>query len=483
MAPGGDPPATLDPSDWREFEQIFHRHVNSLVSDLQNLREGPVWRPPQPGAKPSAAPWQGVDLATMCDEVVALLPYGTGNRHPRFFGWVHGAGTPAGVIAEASAAALNANCGGRDHIATYIERQVVAWFAEVIGLPETSGGLLLSGTSMANLVALAAARERATGGAARRDGLRDGPALVVYGSAGAHVSLRKAVELLGLGRRSLRIVPVTPSGAMRSEALAEAIAADRDAGALPMAIVATAGTASVGAVDPIAEVADIAARTGTWFHVDGAFGALARLDPGLAPLVAGIERADSIALDFHKWLHVPYDAGCVLVRDAAALPAAFAADADYLATGLALAGGAPWFTDLGPELSRGFRALKVWFTVRHFGLTRLGASIARTCALARRMAAAVETLPGARLLVPVGLNIVCFRFEPGHLDPSAWDDFNADVVATLQERGLAAPSTTRVAGQLAIRAAVLNHRTTEADIDGFVADAARVAAELAARSR
>ncbi|MEX2650788.1 MAG: pyridoxal-dependent decarboxylase, partial [Alphaproteobacteria bacterium] len=285
----------------------------------------------------------------------------------------------------------------------------------------------------------------------------------------------KAVELLGLGAASLRAIATDEAGAMVPEALRETIERDRVAGFMPMAVVATAGSASTGAIDPLARVADVAERAGLWLHVDGAFGALARLDRDLAPLMDGIERAHSIAFDFHKWLHVPYDAGCVLVRDGACLPDVFATHADYLEAGRALAGGAPWFGDLGPELSRGFRALKVWFTLRHFGLDRLGRSIAHNCALARHLARRIKSEPGARLLAPVALNIVCFRFEPPGRDETTLDRLTEDVVAALQAGGLAAPSTTRIGGRLAIRAAILNHRTTEADIDAFFDDAARLA--------
>jgi glutamate/tyrosine decarboxylase-like PLP-dependent enzyme len=251
---------------------------------------------------------------------------------------------------------------------------------------------------------------------------------------------------------------------MRLEALEAALAEDRAAGLRPFLVVGTAGTVDIGAVDDLAGLADLAERHQLWFHVDGAFGALAILAPGLAPLLAGLERADSLAFDFHKWAQVPYDAGFLLVRDGRQHQAAFASPAAYLQReSRGLAAGSPWPCDFGPDLSRGFRALKTWFTLKTYGLKKLGDMIEGTCALARRLEARVQSEPDLELMAPVALNIVCFRHRGK--DPDA---LNARIVASVQESGLAAPSTTRLRGNLVIRAAIVNHRTRASDIDALV---------------
>ncbi|MSP82745.1 MAG: cytochrome D ubiquinol oxidase subunit I [Alphaproteobacteria bacterium] len=478
----GDPDLpTLDPEDWDAYARSWHAQVDALIAHLRVRSAGPVWRPVPDALKRWAsapAPLEGVGIDAALREVrERLLPFATGNAHPRFFGWVHGSGTVGGAIAEMTAAALNANVGGRDHGAVYLERQVVGWFRDLFGLPQAAGGLLLSGTSMGNLVALALARNRGSGHDVRDEGVGQGPRAMVYASTQAHDSVRKAVEFLGLGRRSLGSVAVDGDFRLDTSALGRRIEADRTAGLRPIAVVATAGSVNTGAIDDLAAVADLCSRHGLWFHVDGAFGALIALVPDLRSRLTAIERADSIAFDFHKWLHVPYDAGCLLVRDGSALAESFATVAAYLGTGDALAGGAPWFADLGPELSRGFRALKVWITIKEHGLARLGAKIAENCAQARHLADRIAATPGLELLAPVGLNIVCFRACPPGKDAADLDRLNLHIVATLQERGLAAPSTTRVGEATAIRVNLTNHRTRRADLDALVVDILAIAAE------
>jgi aromatic-L-amino-acid decarboxylase len=470
---------SLDPRDWDAFAELWHAEVDALVGYLRRRPTEPVWRPVPEAVKAwtrAPAPQEGIGAEAAWRELATMiLPYATGNAHPRFWGWVHGAGTAGGILAETAAAAMNANCGGRDHAAIYVERQVVGWFRDLFGLPSGAGGLMLSGTSMATLAALAVARNRGSGHDVREDGVGDGPRAMVYASAESHASVRKAVELLGLGRRSLGLVPVDRAFRMDVASLERRVREDRAAGARPIAVVATAGTVNTGAIDELAAIADLCAGEGLWLHVDGAFGALIALSPSLRPRLAGIERADSIAFDFHKWLHAPYDAGCLLVRDGTALQETFATGAAYLGTGEALAGGAPWFSDLGPELSRGFRALKVWFTIKEHGLARLGETIEDNCRQAAYLAERVAATPGLELLAPATLNIVCFRAHPpGAADIDA---LNLRIVASLQRRGLAAPSTTRILGAIAIRVNLTNHRTTLADLDALIAHVRALAAE------
>jgi glutamate/tyrosine decarboxylase-like PLP-dependent enzyme len=290
--------------------------------------------------------------------------------------------------------------------------------------------------------------------------------LTAYAGAGVHDSVAKALRAAGLGEDALRLVPVDERFAVDLGALRERIAADRAAGARPFLVIATAGSVDVGAFDPLGALADLCAAEGLWLHVDGAFGALAVASPAHARLVAGIERADSLAFDAHKWLHAPYSVGCVLFRDEGAHRAAFASNPEYLARAdRGTAAGAPWFTDYGLELSREFRALKVWFTLRHFGIERLGASIARTCALATALGEHVERAADLELLAPVMLNIVCFRYLRPDLDEAELDRQNEAIAITVQESGVAVTSTTRIGGRLALRACIVNHRTDELDLD------------------
>jgi len=322
--------------------------------------------------------------------------------------------------------------------------------------------VLLTGSSMANFIAVLCARYKALGAEARANGI--GPAkLTAYASAGVHRCVPGALDMAGLGINALRKIPVDKDFRMDLAALKAAIAKDRAAGFTPFLIVGTAGSVDVGAFDDLNALAEIARAENSWFHVDAAFGALAALSPAHAPLLAGIEQADSVAFDFHKWAQVTYDAGCVLVRDPDVQFQTFAQKTSYLAAGKrGLAGGEPWPCDLGPDLSRGFRALKVWMTLSAYGSEQLGGVVATTCALAQHLAARITASNRLELLAPVKLNIVCFAV-------TGYDGAQTEaLVADLQEAGLFAPSTTTIDGRMAIRAAIVNHRTEQADIDALV---------------
>jgi len=308
----------------------------------------------------------------------------------------------------------------------------------------------------------------------RARGVGDGPRLAAYASTATHSCIRRAMEMSGLGSDALRVLPMDPAGRMDLAALARAVDQDRRAGLRPFLVVGTAGTVDIGAIDPLAELAAFARAAGLWFHVDGAYGALAAFAPGLAPRLEGIQRADSIAMDFHKWGQVPYDAGYLLVRDGDLQQRTFASPAAYLGRERrGLAAGSPWPCDLGPDLSRGFRALKTWFTLKVYGTDRLGAVIEHTCALAQYLKARVEATPALELMAPVNLNIVCFRLRGP--DPDA---LNRRVVADLHESGLVAPSTTTLGGHLVIRAAIVNHRTRAEDLDTLVEAVLRLGGNL-----
>jgi aromatic-L-amino-acid decarboxylase len=378
---------------------------------------------------------------------------------------VHGGGSAVGMLAEMLAAGLNANLGGRDHIPIEVERQVVEWTRAMFGFPQGASGIFVTGTSMANLLAVLVARTAALGQPARQHGIGEGGALLTaYTSKAAHGCISRAMDIAGLGRDALRTVATDPCHRLDVADLREQIAADRAAGLNPFLVVASAGTVDIGAIDDLVALSTLCREEKLWFHVDGAYGALGILSPAIAPCLAGIEQADSIALDFHKWGQVPYDAGFLLVRDGRQHRDAFAAPAAYLRRETrGLAAGSSWPCDLGPDLSRGFRALKTWFTLKTFGTDRLGAVIARTCALARYLEARILAEPRLELLAPVQLNIVCFRYRAADAN-----QVNGDIVIDIQESGIAAPSTTILDEQLAIRAAIVNHRTDTVDIDALI---------------
>ncbi|HCA26717.1 MAG TPA: cytochrome D ubiquinol oxidase subunit I [Betaproteobacteria bacterium] len=460
---------TLDPSDWKDLRAQGHRMLDDMLDYLEHIRERPVWQPIPQDVRTlfqQPLPKEPTDLATVHETFMQdILPFAVGNTHPGFMGWVHGGGTPVGMLAEMLAAGLNANLGGRDQMPIEVERQLVQWVRELFGFPETATGLFVTGTSMANLMSVLVARTAAMGVAVRHKGVGAGDKrLIAYTSAGAHGCIAQAMDLSGLGIDALRIVSTDDQHRMDAAALERTIAADWSAGLTPFFIAGTVGTVDVGAIDNLGALADIAHREGIWFHVDGAYGALAVLAPDIAPRLEGIERADSIAFDFHKWGQVPYDAGFILVRDGALHHATFASPAAYLRRETrGMAAGSPWPCDFGPDLSRGFRALKTWFTIKVYGAEKLGQVISDACALARHMGRRIEATPLLELLAPVSLNIVCFRYRSEDSDR-----VNADIVTALQESGIVAPSTTTINGRLAIRAAIVNHRTDARDIDALL---------------
>ncbi len=457
---------SLDPADWTMLRQLGHRMLDDAFDQLQGLRNGLVWQS-MPALRReefrAPLPRDGAPAEAVYEAYLHLIaPYATGNRHPGFFGWVHGGGTPVGMLAEMLAGGLNANLGGRDHAPILCERQVIAWAAEMLGFPPDASGVLVTGTSVANLMAVLVARTAALGPAAREAGVA-ASRLVAYAAPAVHGCVGRAFDMAGLGRQALRLVACDGGSGLDPARLRAAIAQDRRDGHLPFMVVGTAGTVDTGALDDLAALAELCREEALWFHVDAAYGALAMLSVRLRPLLAGIEQAHSVAFDFHKWAQVPYDAGCLMVRDAAAHRAAFAQPASYLARSTrGLAAGDPWPCDLGPDLSRGFRALKVWMTLRHYGADRIGRTIEHTCALARHLAARIESEPGLELSAPVTLNIVCFRCTG--LDDGA----HAELAADIQESGVAAPSTTSIAGRTVLRAAIVNHRTEARDVDALV---------------
>jgi glutamate/tyrosine decarboxylase-like PLP-dependent enzyme len=460
---------TLDPENWSELRALGHRMLDDMLDRMARLRERPVWTKLPDEVRASFTeklPTQATPLDDVYrDFQKRIEPYSSGNTHPRFMGWVQGGGTAIGALAEMLAAGMNANCGGRDHAAIEVERQIARWSAELFGFPESASGIFVTGTSMANFVALRVACTAALGAASRREGIAAaGQKLTAYVSTAAHGCIRQAMELAGLGSAALRLIPTDSAHRIDLGALRAAIAQDRAAGAAPFFLVGNAGTVDTGAIDDLDALASVARDENLWFHIDGALGGLAMLSSELRPRFNGVARADSIAFDFHKFGQIPYDAGFILVRDSEKHRAAFATPAAYLRReARGLAGGSPWPCDFGPDLSRGFRALKTWFTLKAYGGERIGAEIARSCELARYLERRIITESRLELLSPASLNIVCFRYRGKDADK-----LNAEIVAELHERGIAAPSTTTIGGQLAIRACLINHRIQPEDIDALL---------------
>ncbi|KAA5540551.1 aminotransferase class V-fold PLP-dependent enzyme [Roseiconus nitratireducens] len=480
------PETSLDPTDWQDFQSLCESELSALISHLSGATDRVAWRAVPEDVKRSLAeplPMEPQGPRQACESIRKnILPWTLGNTHPRFFGWVHGSGTPGGMLAEMYAAAINANLGGREHAPVYVERTVIDWCRQIFSFPDSASGLLLSGTSMANLVALAVARQHHAPIDIREEGVAALPQpMIAYTSAEAHCSVAKAMETLGLGRRNLRRIATNQNLQIDLDSLRQTIKTDRARGLLPFCVIGSAGTVNSAAIDDLAALANLCEQEQLWFHVDGAFGALAMLSEIEQPKLRGIERADSLAFDFHKWMHVPYDAGCLLVRDGEKHRQAFNTQANYLAEGLAASAGAPWYCEFGPELSRGFRALKVWFTIKEHGLRRLGRKIGDNCRQARYLAQQIESSPSLELLAPVQLNIVCFRYKPPGFPTSQLDRLNIELVAAIQSSGVAVPSSTRINERVAVRVNLTNHRTRKEDLLEFLNAALRLGPSVAER--
>lgn len=476
---------TLDPENLDELRTLGHGMLDDMFDRLATLRDQPVWRPvPESTRRALRAPVpvHGEPAEAAYREFLErIAPYPMGNTHPRFWAWVMGNGTPLGTLAEMLAAAMNPNVGGGEHAANYVEAQVIDWCKELLGFPAEASGILVSGGSMANLLALAVARSARAGFDVRTEGLRDAPTpLALYGSAEMHSSIQRAVEVLGLGSRSLRVIPVLEDDTIDVVALRATITRDLAAGVCPLCIIATAGTTNTGAIDPLDEMADLAAEHNIWLHVDGAFGALAALSPELKPLVAGIERADSLAFDLHKWGYQPFEVGCTLVRDRKLHLDTFTLTPEYLKHGeRGTAGGQFWPSDYGIELTRGFRSLKVWMMFKVHGAEKLGRLVRQNVEQARYLAELVEQSAHLELVASVPLNVVCFRFIAPRLDEEQLNALNQELVIRIQESGLAVPSGTRVRGRYAIRCAITNHRSRREDFELLVQAAEGIGQELA----
>ena len=473
----------LDPADWDAYREAAHAALDVALDFSRQRGREPVWRPlpDELTALDDPVPRTGQPLNAVVAEIEQrILPYTLGNTHPCFWGWVHGSGTPGGIVAQMLQGAINANNGGREHAPVYIERQVLRWMCDLFDYPGDASGLMCTGTSAATLYGLAVARHRTLGADARRGG-NAGARLTAYCSQQAHVSVVKAMELLGLGHDALRAIPVNADFTLDVTALAAQLERDRAEGFQPFAIVSSAGSVNTGAIDDLDAIGTVSRDYGVWHHVDGAFGALLVTSDTLRHRLRGIETADSIAFDFHKWMHVTYAAACLLVRDGDEHLATFETGQAYLQPESAgVAAGAPWPSDYGIDLSRGFEALGVWMQLKEHGVQGIGAAIERNCDQAAWLGEQVERDPRLELLAPVSLNIVCFRFSPPSVPPAVLDDLNRRLIVALQVRGIAVPSLTTLNGRTAIRVCITNHRTRQSDLQMLLAGVVAIGEEMLA---
>jgi aromatic-L-amino-acid/L-tryptophan decarboxylase len=420
----------------------------------------------------SKLPIQGTDFDSLLKVFRdTIVPFSRQNAHPRMFGYVQSPGTPIGAFADLLASTLNANLTiWRSAPAPVeLERLTIDWIRQILGFPAEAGGLFVSGGSMANLAALAAARQT------KQDSLGR---LRIYASTATHFSIIKAAALLGIGRENVQHVAVDQRFRMQVDDLLAKINADLKAGYVPFCVVGNAGTVDTGAIDPLREIRDVADRFQLWMHVDGSYGAFAILAQSARKLFAGMEQADSIALDPHKWLYLPVDVGCVIYRDPEVARAAFAHEAEYTRMFGEKADEAFVCWDYGPELSRRFRALKVWMLLKGVGLDRLSDAIENNLACARHLESTVQTSDDFEMVAPVELSIFCFRHVPARLrnqPPEAIDAFNERLLVALQRDGNSYLSNTMLGGRFALRGCVLNYRTTLRDMEILLDDLRRVA--------
>ncbi|HEY3246517.1 MAG TPA: aminotransferase class V-fold PLP-dependent enzyme [Phycisphaerae bacterium] len=486
-------PLDFDP-DPDEFVRWAATTANLIAERLRAPGDGPVFHPAPPelseSIETSVWPDEPQPAVQLLDEITRLIwPYPMGNNHPRFFGWVNTPSAPIAIVGEMLAAAMNPSVAGGGHAATYVEHHLLKWFRDLFAFPRGSAGLLVSGGSMATLTALTVARHVKAGWNVREEGLQStGRApLVLYMSNQGHSCITKSAELLGLGRKFVRLIETDRDDRLDVAQLAQRVEEDRAAGLHPFCVVASAGTVGTGAIDPLDAIADLCARESLWFHVDGAIGAVAILLDEFRDVLRGLERADSLAFDPHKWLYVPVECGAVLVRDGAALRDAFSLVPAYLRTQRDPTGGPPWFSEFGFQQSRGFRALKLWMALRYYGRNGYRAMLRHCVAQADLLRQKISAHPDLELCSAGGstvisrLPIVPFRYRPAvsAMDDERLDRLNEAIMQAIQQRGKVFVTQARLGARFALRASLLNYRTQSADIDTLIDEACQVGADLA----
>jgi aromatic-L-amino-acid/L-tryptophan decarboxylase len=475
---------TLDPENWDAMRQLGHQMINDLFDYWENIREEKIWKPIPAGVKnflDQPLPEKGQSPEDIYKEFKEnIFPYNKGNVHPRFFAWIQGTGTPLGVLADLLASGMNPNVAIGEHSAMYVDRQVVNWCKELMNFPADASGILVSGGSMANITALTVARNSFRDEKIRAKGLKVASAqLVLYCSVETHSCIQKAAEVIGIGTEGVRKIGVNDRYELDTYALKAQIEQDIESGLLPFCIVGTSGTVNTGAIDPLEELLTLAKKYGMWFHVDGAYGALAKLDPKYAARLKAIEEADSLAFDLHKWLYVPYEVGCTLIRDAKKHRESFAITPNYLLQeDRGLSGGLDSINNYGFELSRGFKALKIWMSLKEHGREKYALMIAQNNRQAEYLEELVNGNSNLELMAPVSMSITCFRMvKPGYSEERL-RELNREILLRLQEEGIASPSCTILNGKYTLRVANVNQRTRMEDMDLLVREVVRIGNEI-----
>lgn len=466
---------TLDPEDWAKTTELGHKMLTDMMEYQKNSRSRPVFKTFENAFESlkDKAPVEplGLEKAYSDFNEIILANFPAPLNHPRFWGWVAGTASPSGMLYDLLTSALNQSTEFPIDLTTHIEKQTINWIKEILGYPMKASGLFVGGASTASLIGLTVARNTRAGYDIRRKGIMKPSAMTYYCSSEVHMAMQKAVELIGIGDENLRRVPVDKEFRMQTRALEKMIREDRRAGKEPICVVGTAGTVNTGAFDDLEALAEICRDEGLWFHVDGAFGIWTRLAPKLRHLTKGAEEADSLAFDLHKWISLTYDIGCVLVRDEAAHLKAFAVTPDYLKTTGVKASG---IQDYGIDLSRRFRALKVWMSFKEHGTRKYGELVQQNVDQAGYLEDLIIQAPELELLAPVPLNIVCFRYRCEGLSEAQLNDLNNMILLGLYLDGTAMPSSTTINGTFAIRFCTVNHRTTREDIDYLVNEVKRL---------
>jgi aromatic-L-amino-acid decarboxylase len=475
---------SLDPQDWSKMRELGHHMIDDMMDYLQNIRKQPAWKKIPDNVKPfynCGIPLEPQNIGEVYEEFKKyILPYNKGNVHPRHWSWVEGSGTPLGFLADMLASAMNANVTIGDHAAMYIDGQVIQWCKQMMNYPESASGILVSGGSIANITALIVARNHQTGKNIRKQGIRavEGP-LTLYCSSETHSCLQKAAEVIGIGTDGVRKISVDDDYRIKIDELKKTIDSDIAAGFYPFCIVGNAGTVNTGAIDDLDSIYEICRQYNLWFHVDGAFGALAKLVPEYAKALKPIEAADSVAFDLHKWMYMPYEVGCTLIKNPDAHRDAFALVPNYLLYHeRGLAAGPETINNYGMELSRGFKALKIWMSLKEHGLKKYAALIRQNIAQAFYLESLINERKELELLAPVTMNIVCYRYIKPGIPEDQLNALNKEILMTLQERGIASPSYTILNGKYAIRAAITNHRSRKEDFEILVKETIIIGREL-----
>lgn len=474
------PDQNLDPKDWEAMRALGHQMIDDLIDYWAGIREQKIWRPIPEEVKEvfdQPIPEQGQSPEEVYREFKEyIFPYNKGNVHPRFFAWIQGTGTPMGTFGDLLASGMNPNTTIGEHSAMYVDRQVVNWCKQLMNFPTEASGILVSGGSMANITALTVARNSYGEEKIRQRGLKAASGqLLIYCSVETHSCILKAAEIIGLGTDAVRKIGVNERYELDVQLLKAQLENDLQAGFLPFCLVGTAGTVNTGAIDPMAELLEISRAYGLWFHVDGAYGALGKLDPNYAGALRAIEEADSLAFDLHKWLYVPYEVGCTLIRDAKKHRNSFAITPNYLLQEKrGLSGGLDSINNYGFELSRGFKALKVWMSLKEHGREKYAAMITQNNRHAAYLAELVEQNPYLELTAPVSMSITCFRMIQPNWGEEALQALNKEILLRLQEEGIASPSSTILNGKYTLRIANVNQRTRKEDMELLVREVLRI---------